>query len=50
MHDSKQDVWDLLNQNVNSGDVMKKEDNDVTVAVRTAIQEFGKRFRPAAKN
>ena len=48
IHDSKQDVWNLLHENRDKGDVMKKEDNEVTAAVRGAIEEFAKRFQPTA--
>lgn len=49
VHDSKADVWKLLDDNKDSsGAVMKKADNEVTAAVRAAIEEFGQRFQPSA--
>jgi F-type H+/Na+-transporting ATPase subunit alpha len=46
MHDSKGDVCQLLQDNLNNGAAMKDEANDVTQAVRGAIEEFARRFRP----
>ncbi len=46
MHDSKGDVCQLLQDNLNNGAAMKDEANDVTKAVRGAIEEFSRRFRP----
>jgi hypothetical protein len=35
-----------LQDNLNNGAAMKDEANDVTKAVRGAIEEFSRRFRP----
>ena len=45
VHTKKQEVWDLLDQNKNDGDAMKKADNHVTKAVISVIEEFNRNFR-----
>jgi F-type H+-transporting ATPase subunit alpha len=45
VHTKKQEVWDLLDQNKNDGDAMKKADNHVTKAVVSVIEEFNRNFR-----
>ena len=40
IHDKKQDVWDLLDQNKDNKDAMKKADHPATQAVVAAIEEF----------
>jgi F-type H+-transporting ATPase subunit alpha len=47
VHTKKQEVWDLLDQNKNDGDAMKKADNHVTKAVVSVIEEFNRNFRAA---
>ena len=41
----KQDVWDNLNANKDSGDAMKKADNETTKLVFGAIDEFNRSFK-----
>ncbi len=45
IHSKKKDVWDLVDQNKNNGDAMKKADHPTTKAVADALEEFGKSFR-----
>jgi F-type H+-transporting ATPase subunit alpha len=45
VHNKKQEVWDLLDQNKNDGDAMKKPDHQVTKAVISTIEEFNRNFR-----
>jgi F-type H+-transporting ATPase subunit alpha len=45
VHTKKQEVWDLLDQNKNDGDAMKKADHHVTKAVVSVIEEFNRNFR-----
>jgi F-type H+-transporting ATPase subunit alpha len=45
VHNKKQEVWDLLDQNKNDGDAMKKPDHHVTKAVISIIEEFNRNFR-----
>jgi F-type H+-transporting ATPase subunit alpha len=40
IHDRKQEVWDLLDQNKDDKDAMKKADHPTTQAVAAAIEEF----------
>jgi F-type H+/Na+-transporting ATPase subunit alpha len=40
IRDRKKDVWTLLDQKKDQGDTLKKDDNEVTKAVVTAIKEF----------
>ena len=47
VHNKKQEVWDLLDQNKNDGDAMKKADHHVTKAVVSVIEEFNRNFRAA---
>lgn len=48
MQDAKNDARTLLEQNLNNGAAMKDEKNEVTMAVRAAIEEFAKRFQVTA--
>jgi F-type H+-transporting ATPase subunit alpha len=48
MHNSKSDVCRLLEENLNNGAAMKDEGNEVTRAVRGAIEEFARRFQATA--
>ncbi|MBL8890795.1 MAG: F0F1 ATP synthase subunit alpha [Planctomycetaceae bacterium] len=48
MHNSKADVCQLLGANLNNGAAMKDESNEVTKAVRGAIEEFARRFQVSA--
>src|SRR5690606_35585727 len=43
MHDSKAEVCQLLQENLQNGAAMKDKDNEVTIAVRNSIEEFGRR-------
>ncbi len=45
IHTKKKDVWENLNANKNSGDAMKKADNETTKLVLGAIQEFNRNFK-----
>ncbi|MFO0455316.1 MAG: F0F1 ATP synthase subunit alpha, partial [Planctomycetota bacterium] len=45
VHTKKQEVWDLLDQNKNDGDAMKKADHHVTKGVVSVIEEFNRNFR-----
>ncbi len=45
IHSKKKDVWENLNANKNSGDAMKKADNETTKLVLGAIQEFNRNFK-----
>lgn len=45
VHNKKREVWDLLDQNKNDGDAMKKPDHPVTKAVISTIEEFNRNFR-----
>ncbi|MCA9201892.1 MAG: F0F1 ATP synthase subunit alpha, partial [Planctomycetales bacterium] len=49
MQDQKKDVWNLLNENKDKGDTLKKADDPTTVAVRGAIEEYTKQFLGAKK-
>jgi F-type H+-transporting ATPase subunit alpha len=46
VHDRKQEVWDLIDQNKNDGAAMKKPDHETTKAVRDILSEFNQQFRP----
>lgn len=48
MHNSKADVVQLLEANLNNGAAMKDEANEVTMAVRASIEEFARRFQKTA--
>ena len=45
IHDKKQDVWDLLDQNKDDKDAMKKADHPATQAVVAAIEEFAANYK-----
>ena len=45
VHDKKQDVWDLLDRTKDEGNTMKKDDDEATQAVRSAIEEFNGKFK-----
>ena len=45
IHTKKQEVWDNLDANKDSGDVMKKADNETTQLVVAAIEEFNQSFK-----
>ena len=45
IHSKKQDVWDNLDTNKDVGASMKKADNETTIMVDEAIDEFNKTFK-----
>ena len=45
IHSKKQDVWDNLDTNKDVGATMKKADNETTIMVNEAIDEFNKTFK-----
>ena len=45
IHNKKQEVWDLVDQNKNDGDAMKKPDHVTTKAVISVIEEFNRVFK-----
>lgn len=45
IHTKKQDVWDNLNANKDEGATMKKADNETTIMVNDAIDEFNRSFK-----
>lgn len=45
IHAKKKDVWDNLDANKDSGDAMKKADNETTKLVVGAIEEFNRSFK-----
>jgi F-type H+-transporting ATPase subunit alpha len=45
IHTKKKDVWDNLDANKDSGDAMKKADNETTKLVLGAIDEFNRSFK-----
>jgi F-type H+-transporting ATPase subunit alpha len=45
IHAKKQDVWDLLDKNKDSKGAMKKADDETTIAVVAAINDFNKSFK-----
>ena len=45
IHSKKQDVWDNLDTNKDVGATMKKADNETTIMVDEAIDEFNKTFK-----
>ena len=45
VHNKKQEVWDLVDQNKNDGDAMKKPDHVTTKAVISVIEEFNRAFK-----
>ncbi len=45
IHAKKKDVWENLDANKDSGDVMKKADNETTKMVVAAIEEFNRSFK-----
>jgi F-type H+-transporting ATPase subunit alpha len=45
IHTKKQDVWDNLNANKSDGATMKKADNESTIQVNEAIDEFNRSFK-----
>lgn len=49
MQDQKKDVWNLLDENKDKGDTLKKADDPTTIAVRGAIEEYTKQFLGAKK-
>ena len=45
IHTKKQDVWDNLNANKEESAAMKKADNETTIMVNEAIDEFNRSFK-----
>jgi F-type H+-transporting ATPase subunit alpha len=45
IHTKKKDVWDNLDANKDTGDAMKKADNETTKLVLGAIEEFNRSFK-----
>ena len=45
IHTKKQDVWDNLDKNKDEGAAMKKADNETTIMVNDAIEEFNRSFK-----
>ncbi len=46
IHDKKSDVLQVLGDNLNDGKAMKSEEHETTQAVRAAIEEFNRSFKP----
>ena len=45
IHAKKQNVWDSLNENKDNSATMKKADNETTILVNEAIDEFNRSFK-----
>ena len=45
IHTKKQNVWDNLNTNKEDSATMKKADNETTIMVNQAIDEFNRSFK-----
>ncbi|MEL7497947.1 MAG: F0F1 ATP synthase subunit alpha [Planctomycetota bacterium] len=45
VHNKKHDVWELLDKNKDEKNTMKKADDETTIAVVAALEEFNKSFK-----
>jgi F-type H+-transporting ATPase subunit alpha len=48
IRNKKSDVWELLDTRKNEGSTLKRYDDEVSIAVRAAIEEFKKQYRKSA--
>lgn len=45
VHTKKQDVWEMLDKNKDAKNTMKKADDETTIAVIAALEEFNRSFK-----